>query len=166
MGVDQPPILQKSKSETPALSDLSPSHEEAKKPKSCHIVKLGRRHPRLANFRYGKLGFQARRLSEQLVKLGETLIRAFVILGETLIRAFVKLGETLIRAPKIEIWSNFYFYQLLSTFYQLFINFFINLFINLFYQLVYQLINCSSTSSTLLSTCLSTGYQFFSTWKK
>ena len=146
MGVDQPPILQKSKSETPALSDLSPSHEEAKKPKSCHIVKLGRRHPRLANFRYGKLGFQARRLSEQLVKLGETLIRAFVKLGETLIRAFVKLGETLIRAPKIEIWSNF----ININFYQLFINF-LSTFYQLFYQLVYQLV---------LSTCLST-YQLF-----
>ena len=93
-----------------------------------------------------------------LVKLGETLIRAFVKLGETLIRAFVKLGETLIRAPKIEILSNFI--NFLSTFYQLFINFFINflstflstfyqLFINFlstFYQLFYQLfINFLST---------------------
>ena len=128
-----------------------------------------------------------------LVKLGETLIRAFVKLGETLIRAFVKLGETLIRAPKIEILSNFI--NFLSTFYQLFINFFhqlFQLFINFlstFYQLFINFYQLLSTFYQLLSTFyqlfinfLSTFYQcfinffinflstcfinFLSTWKK
>ena len=87
-------------------------------------------------------------------------------LGETLIRAFVKLGETLIRAPKIENFSNFIkflstfinflstFNQLLSTFYQLFINS-INFLSTFFYQLF---INSLSTFINFFFYQL---YQFF-----
>ena len=120
-------------------------------------------------------------------------------LGETLIRAFVKLGETLIRAPIIENFSNFTnflstfinlfinflstfinilstFYQLLSTFYQLyqlfinFINFLSTLTFYQLYQLFINFINFINFLSTffflatfyqLCISCMSTFYQLF-----
>ena len=78
-------------------------------------------------------------------------------LGETLIRAFVKLGETLIRAPIIENFSNFI--NFLSTFCQL-LSTFLSTFYQLFINCYQHFINFLSTFIYVLST-LSTFYQLY-----
>ena len=152
-----------------------PKPRRSQKAKKLSFGKLGRRHPRLANFRYGNWDFRrdaypsnlwnwVRRLSDPC-EIGWDAYPSICEIGWDAYPSICEIGRDAYPSPHNREFQQFY--QLFINFYQHFINFLLTLstfyqsfinFLSTFYQLF---INVLSTLSTFFLSTLSTFYQLF-----